>query len=30
LPPGWRVRAIDVDRGLMKLQAGTQSVTLQL
>jgi len=30
LPPGWQVRAIDVDRGLMKLQAGTQSVTLQL
>ena len=30
LPLGWQVRAIDVDRGLMKLQAGTQSVTLQL
>jgi hypothetical protein len=30
LPLGWRVRAIDVDRGLLKLQAGPQSVTLQL
>lgn len=30
LPLGWRVRAIDVDRGLLNLQAGTQSVTLQL
>ncbi|MFY7695489.1 MAG: hypothetical protein ACOVQK_04020 [Cyanobium sp.] len=30
LPPGWRVRAIDVDRGVLVLQAGTQSVTLQL
>jgi hypothetical protein len=30
LPPGWRVRAIDVDRGVLVLQAGSQSVTLRL
>ena len=30
LPPGWRVRAIDVARGRLVLQSGGQSVTLQL
>jgi hypothetical protein len=30
LPPGWRVRAIHVDRGVLVLQAGSQSLTLQL
>jgi hypothetical protein len=30
LPPGWRVQAIDVDRGVLVLQAGKQSVSLVL
>jgi hypothetical protein len=30
LPPGWRVRAIDVARGKLVLQSGGQLVTLEL
>jgi hypothetical protein len=30
LPPGWRVRAIDVAQGVLVLQSGNQSVNLQL
>lgn len=30
LPPGWRVRAIDVSRGRLQLQSGQQTINLEL